>query len=164
MKYILKYMSLMVILVCATTMRAHIFIVKNHTNKKVPIRIQLEGAWEPFYDAEVPAMDANSTPGTHEFRFVAFEGGIADLDKSRKFGFCLERIQMKDAAGKWDENTPLKWIKPNRYSEIMAQIAKKEKPDLAQGGVTKHHFCFSCTFDIIEAKSGVMLIIKMPQN
>jgi hypothetical protein len=64
---------------------AHIFAFSNHTNEELKIRIQFNGVLEPWYDMTLPSKEYK------EFRFVAGEG---PLDMSRKFGFCLQYIQV----------------------------------------------------------------------
>jgi hypothetical protein len=64
---------------------AHIFAFSNHTHNVVKIRIQFSGVLEPWYERTIPAKKYE------EFRFVAGEG---PLDISRKFGFCLQYIQV----------------------------------------------------------------------
>ncbi len=68
---------------------SHIFSFSNHTNDPLKVRIQLKGVDEGWYEQLIPSKENQGA--YHEFRFVAFE---EPGDMARKFGLCLDHIQV----------------------------------------------------------------------
>lgn len=152
-----KIVALIAIATSFVSVHPHIFTFKNHTDEAVQVGIRLWGIDEKFYNATVPAQKSGNV-AEYAFRFVAGEG---PYDMARKFGFCLETIQLNENG--LVNVVPTYWMNKAKYTELMYKIKNKQPFMLARDfGITQgmmEKFCWSTTFDIVKDEEGALRIV-----